>query len=264
MSQAVTVVVVVAVIFHSLTLSGQRHFFRHIIIKNSTNQRSLACIFIFFSLLDFISFFVIDTSHMHCCRCCSCLFSVFTFVYICFASPCVCVSVVICCFIFLFSSFSRVFCNGNSAWCSIVVIMCYSTILVRWLKSPCNCETTGAHIARLLYTFMRCMRLSVQQTQRAYTQRNNISKWIGRKFYVYTVCTPYTNANIPTVVLYRSQHYCNDNCHKQHTVYEMIKTNMSYNGAHPTLSTHLSLYPLFPISNDIELIVRIINIFHSF
>lgn len=176
MSQAVTVVVVVAVSFHSLTLSGQRHFFRHIIIKNSTNQRSLACIFIFSHYWISFHFFVIDTSHMHCSRGCSCLFSVFTFVYICFASPCVCVSVVICCFIFLFSSFSRVFCNGNSAWCSIVVIMCYGTILVRWLKSPCNCETTGAHIARLLYTFMRCMRLSVQQTQRAYTQRNNISK----------------------------------------------------------------------------------------
>lgn len=64
MSQAVTVVVVVAVIFHSSTLSGQRHFFRHIIIKNSTNQRSLACIFIFSHY--WISFHFLLSTHHTC------------------------------------------------------------------------------------------------------------------------------------------------------------------------------------------------------
>lgn len=126
----------------SLTLSGHRHFFRiHVII----GIRSLACILIFSALLNFISIFLLST-HMHCWQCCSCLFSVFTFVYICFASHTVCVRVDICCF-----SFSGVlFCNESSAWCSIVVIMCYITIPVRWLKSPCNCETTGAHTARFV------------------------------------------------------------------------------------------------------------------
>lgn len=126
MSQAVTVVVVVAVIFHSLTLSGQRHFFRHIIIKNSTNQRSLACIFIFSHYWISFHFFVIDTSHMHCSRGCSCLFSVFTFVYICFASPCVCVCE--CCYLlFHFPLFQFFSCFLQ--WKQRVVFNCCNYVL---------------------------------------------------------------------------------------------------------------------------------------
>lgn len=81
-----------------------------------------------------IHFFSLFFCYRHTCivvvvvLVCSLCLLLFTFVLP--VRVCVCVLLFVVSFS-LFHFFSSVFCNESSAWCSLVVIMCYITILVR-------------------------------------------------------------------------------------------------------------------------------------